>query len=527
MAFYQKYRPKTLQELVGQEFVRQTLQASLKSDKTAHAYLFFGSRGTGKTSTARILAKALNCQTPRASGDPCNQCEFCLGADNGSFVDMIEIDGASNRKIEHARALIEKIYFSPTLGKRKVYIIDEVHMLTKEAFNALLKTIEEPPEHAFFLLATTELNKVPETIRSRCQVFTFHRLTPEQIAGRLSEIAQKESITVEHDALLLIAKKSLGGLRDAIGLFEQVATSGEVTVKQMQQELGMASMNDLEEFYAMIDQRDAEAAIRFVGSLSSEGVYLGDFLEQLLGHLRGIMLTASLADGNDARARLEKVIEDIALFDQARRTLRDSPIPTLPIEIAIVKATLLTPGDQSPPPKKDESWSIFGKKEQKPSAAEPASSKPPAKSDEIPKIEQTPSQRTKDSASPLTTGKAFTGETLSSSWSTVLEHLQDAVLRIALQQAQSAVVDGALVLTFPAETHRNQVRDTKRMGELKAALDKVFHEGIEIRLETKTVILEPLEQSSEADTETSGEDSPVTDPNVISEIFGAKQTDRA
>ncbi len=524
MAFYQKYRPKTLQELVGQEFVRQTLHASLKTNKVAHAYLFFGSRGTGKTSTARILAKALNCQNPRESGDPCNQCEFCLAADNGSFVDMIEIDGASNRKIEHARALIEKIYFSPTLGKRKVYIIDEVHMLTKEAFNALLKTIEEPPAHAFFLLATTELNKVPETIRSRCQVFTFQRLSLDQIAGRLNEIAQNENITVEHDALLLIAKKSLGGLRDAIGLFEQVATSGEVTVKQMQQELGMASINDLEEFYTFIRENNAEAAIRFVGSLSAEGISLGDFLEQLLGHLRVLMLEASLAENDKSRPDLIFILQHIDLFDVARRTLRDSPIPTLPIEIAIVKATLLLNESESTSPKKDDSWKFFGKKDVK-TETTPAAVK--AENKENSSLVSSPSSGKKPDAalSALATGNALDAETFADTWPKVLERLRDAVLRIALQQAQVSVADNSVIIVFTAEVHRTQVQESKRMAELMAAIQQVFFEGIDVQLKTQSVILEPVENTAGVDLEnTQKDEQPVTDPNVISEIFGAKQT---
>ncbi len=519
MALYQKYRPKTLQELVGQEFVRQTLQAALKSDKVAHAYLFFGSRGTGKTSSARILAKALNCQNPRESGDPCNTCEFCLGADNGTFVDMIEIDGASNRKIEHARALIEKIYFAPTLGKRKVYIIDEVHMLTKEAFNALLKTIEEPPEHAFFLLATTELQKVPETIRSRCQTFTFHRLSPEQIAGRLNEIAQKEDVIVEHDALLLIAKKSLGGLRDAIGLFEQIAASGEVTVKQIQQELGMASLGDLDTFYEYIQKKDAEAAIRFVGNLSMEGIFLGDFVEQLLGHLRELMLEASLE--SEKHAMLGTILHHIDLFETARRTLRDAPIPTLPLEIAIVKATLLNSETVAASGKKDESWNIFGKKETKAEKLAPANTQTPSTETKAVQVEpEIQEEEVIPSAS--TAGTDLTSESLPVYWPKVLEQLKDPVLRIALQQVQSGTKEGKLILTFPAEVLRTQVAENKRMAELISAVHTTFFDGIEIKLETKSVILEPVENMSASDSALP-DDKPVTDPNVISEIFGAKQ----
>jgi DNA polymerase-3 subunit gamma/tau len=342
MAFYQKYRPKTLEEIVGQDFVKETLHSAIDHNQVAHAYLFFGSRGTGKTSTARILAKALNCPNVKG-GNPCNTCEFCLAADSGSFVDLIEIDGASNRKIEHARALIEKINFAPTLGKRKVYIIDEVHMLTREAFNALLKTIEEPPEHAFFLLATTELQKVPETIRSRCQVFTFQRFTIEQIADRLAKIAEREGFSAERDALELIAQKATGGLRDAIGLLEQSSVSGKVTVEFLQKELGLAGASMLAEFYEHLQQNKIEEALHFVERLGSEGLSLDEFTVQFLGFLREKMREYALS--GSATGELAFVLRTIELFDAARLGLRDAPVPVFPLEIAIIR--LLREGGES------------------------------------------------------------------------------------------------------------------------------------------------------------------------------------
>lgn len=527
MALYQKYRPKTLQELVGQEFVRQTLQASLKKNRVSHAYLFFGSRGTGKTSTARILSKALNCLHPRESGDPCNECEFCVASDNGTFIDMIEIDGASNRKIEHARALIEKINFTPTLGKRKVYIIDEVHMLTKEAFNALLKTIEEPPEHAYFLLATTELQKVPDTIRSRCQIFTFQRLTTDQIASRLAEIADKESIAASHDALLLIAKKSLGGMRDAIGLFEQAAARGDVTLKFLQQELGLASLSDLDEFQQALLQRNADAAIRFVSDLSSEGISLGDFLEQLLGYFREQMLEFAFSNDETERQRLGNILIFIDYFDTARRALKDSPIPTLPIEIAIVKATI-TGNTAAADPQKSEGWSIFGKKDVKKDRLVPTVSPNQIPKQESPQNElASKTQLSESETTPALTGLELTDENLKQYWPKVTESLRDPVLRVALMQSQvSRRKDVEIVLTFPAETFRLQVMEVKRMSELMGIVRSIFHEGVDIVPETRAVVLAPLENTGRADllmTESDNE-LPVTDPAVISEIFGAKQS---
>ena len=238
MSLYRKYRPQTFAHLVGQDHVSQTLLSALRLGRVSHAYLFTGPRGTGKTSTARLVAKALNC-LDESSVEPCNACEICMEIADGRLIDIIEIDAASNRGIDEMRDLREKIHFAPTRAKLKVYIIDEVHMLTKEAFNALLKTLEEPPEHVYFVLATTEVHKIPETILSRCQRFDFQRIPVKVLVDRLSFIAQEEKIEVEEKALEMIAHHAEGGLRDAIGLLEQMAADGSLTVERVSTVLGI------------------------------------------------------------------------------------------------------------------------------------------------------------------------------------------------------------------------------------------------------------------------------------------------
>ena len=225
MSLYLTYRPDTFEHLVGQDHIVQTLKNALKEKRIAHAYLFCGPRGTGKTSAARLLAKAINCTSPDSNGGPCNTCDICNAMSANRLTDVIEIDAASNRGIDEIRDLKEKIKFTPNVAKFKVYIIDEVHMLSKEAFNALLKTLEEPPPHAYFILATTESYKVPETIISRCQRFDFHRVGIATLTSRLHFIAEKEHIECEEKALECIALRANGGLRDAIGLFEQAIVS--------------------------------------------------------------------------------------------------------------------------------------------------------------------------------------------------------------------------------------------------------------------------------------------------------------
>ena len=242
-ALYRKWRPARFEQVIGQEHITQTLQNSVAAERVGHAYLFCGPRGTGKTTTARLLAKAVNCLDEDPSIRPCNQCAVCESVNEGRFLDLIEIDAASNTGVDDIRDLRDKINFSPNLGRYKVYIIDEVHMLSTAAFNALLKTLEEPPAHAMFILATTEEHKVPATIKSRCQQFNFRLLSISEISGRLAWLAQKESLTIEPGALELIARQGAGSLRDAESLLDQlvVAPGDTITLERAQMVLGTAA----------------------------------------------------------------------------------------------------------------------------------------------------------------------------------------------------------------------------------------------------------------------------------------------
>ncbi|OGJ54496.1 DNA polymerase III, subunit gamma and tau, partial [Candidatus Peregrinibacteria bacterium RIFOXYC2_FULL_33_13] len=247
ISLYRKYRPQRFFDLVGQEHIVKVLTNGVKTNNVSHAYLFCGPRGTGKTSCARIVAKVLNC-TDVKEGEPCLECNFCLDTQEGKLIDLLEIDAASNRGIDEIREIREKIKFLPTHGGKKIYIIDEVHMLTKEAFNALLKTLEEPPTHAHFILATTESHKVPETIISRCQRFDFRRINDTDIIKRLQFIAHEENIEAEEDALKLIAKNAQGGLRDAISFLEQMVDGGKITLDGVKDSLGYIGFKTVELF---------------------------------------------------------------------------------------------------------------------------------------------------------------------------------------------------------------------------------------------------------------------------------------
>ena len=281
-ALYRKYRPQTFDDVVGQMAVTQTLKTQLATGKLGHAYLFTGSRGTGKTSCARILAKAVNCLHPD-NGNPCNQCEACRAIDAGSCMDVLEIDAASNNGVDNVRDLRDDAVYAPSQVKMRVYIIDEVHMLSISAFNALLKIIEEPPEHLLFILATTELHKVPATILSRCQRFSFRRISQEDIAARLQYVAYQENIDLDDSAARVIARLADGGMRDGLSLLDQCAsaTTGELTAERVYACLGIAGEQKCGEMMGYIAAHDTKNALTLFNRLYAEGKDLGAMLDEL------------------------------------------------------------------------------------------------------------------------------------------------------------------------------------------------------------------------------------------------------
>jgi len=292
--FYRKWRPQTLSEVVGQEPVTQTLRHAVEGGKIAHAYLFCGPRGTGKTSTARILAKAANCPN-QADGEPCNTCDMCRSITEGRALDVIEIDAASNRGIDEIRSLREKANYAPSLARYKVYIIDEVHMLTEAACNALLKTLEEPPPHVIFVLATTEAHKVIATIVSRCQRFNFHRLRQTEIMNKLKLICEREGIHIKPGSLELIARAATGSLRDAENILQQMIAyyGNQIELDQIQAELGISWDSRVRQLARCVVSKDVAAGLRVINSLNSDGVDLRQFNVGLVEYLRGLLLTKS------------------------------------------------------------------------------------------------------------------------------------------------------------------------------------------------------------------------------------------
>jgi DNA polymerase-3 subunit gamma/tau len=292
---YRKYRAQDFDQLIGQDHITKLLKNAIKTNQIAQAYLFVGSRGTGKTSTARIFAKAVNCLNPKPDGNPCNECENCKAIANGSMMDLIEIDAASNRGIDQIRELKEKIEFSPTVGKYKVYIIDEVHMLTTEAFNALLKTLEEPPSHVIFILATTDVHKLPPTILSRCQRYDFRLGTNEEISKVISDVAKKEGITIDQKALDILVQNAKGSYRDALSLLDVVYSGqdkdkAQITEEEVRNILGLPDFDKVISLLTSLYEGNGKKALEIIESLEQKGVNLQQFTGYTLSILREILV---------------------------------------------------------------------------------------------------------------------------------------------------------------------------------------------------------------------------------------------
>jgi DNA polymerase-3 subunit gamma/tau len=352
---YRRWRPRRFGDIVGQEPVVRTLRRAIETDRVSHAYLFSGPRGTGKTSTAKVLAMGLNCEkgpTPEPDGT----CESCRAIVGNSSMDVLEMDAASNRGIDEIRDLRDKVNLAPVVGRMKVYIIDEVHMLTAEAFNALLKMLEEPPEHVIFVLATTEKHKVLPTIISRCQSFDFRRPSIETLVGKLQEISEAEDIEVEPEALTVIAREGRGSFRDAEGLLDQLSSfaEGRITASMVRELLGSVGPESLIEMTYALHERRAADALRIVDRLSGGGKDLGQFVGELLAHLRNLMLLpyapeVALAEiGAEERPQLEEqanvvptagVVRLIKSLGDALSLMRRGGDPKLELELAFLKLT--------------------------------------------------------------------------------------------------------------------------------------------------------------------------------------------
>ena len=552
---YRKYRPQSLENLVGQEHIKKTLTSAIELGKISHAYLFTGPRGTGKTSTARILAKSLNCKNG-PTVHPCGECESCRDITNSIPIDVIEIDAASNRKVEDAQNLLEKIQYVPVNGKYKIYIIDEVHMLTNHAFNALLKTLEEPPENVIFILATTEVHKVLDTIKSRCQRFDFRRITTDDIVKHLRYISDNEGIKITDDALFAIAKNSAGGMRDSISLLDQLSILGiskEITVDDVNSILGRISFDVLKNLSSKIIDSKPSEAIEILNDIYNSGNEPLQILTNLCEYFKNLLIVKTCSDKllpdltglNEPQIKELLVQKDflethqiVFLIERISYYIKEIKLASnqhLWLEVGMIdfanmtenstlldlqnRVKALESGGELPAAK-------FLPNEIKSPIAEPAVVTRPApiepqsipKQEELVKTEpQKNEANSKEQASvteeftPPPVSKKSDGKDLASMWQMLLANIKSPSTQALLKLAKPvSIAPEGVVITFRNDRLVSQINDTNKKQLIVDAANTMFNQKdtkVTIKMaqfgDNKTVIntAEPAEDEDESETE--------------------------
>lgn len=463
LASYRKYRPLKFADVINQDHVKVTLANSVANNRAGHAYLFTGPRGVGKTTLARIFARALNCPNVQ-NGEPCNTCDLCIEFLNNTSLDLMEIDAASHTGVDNIRELIEHLQFVPTRAKFKVIIIDEVHMLSKGAFNALLKTLEEPPKHAVFVLATTEIHKVPATIVSRSQRFDFRKATLSDLVAALKRASDDSQIKISPDALLSIASAADGSFRDSLSLMDQVSNfaQGEITAELAEDVLGLTSIKTTSDYFDLILQKDSLKAVNYIAQLTMQGRDLYQFQKDFLEYLRKLLLLKLGSDNTadyttETREKMQKQIFGLEvdtllrlldIYQKSAFEIKNSTIPSLPLEIASVEATQLGLP-----------------KTVRASQIEPAGSTIPEQVNDSPEIL----------------------EKVIASWDAVLEKVKEynhsliSSLKLAIP---SAVQGQHLVLIIPYKFHKDAIDARKN----RIVIDQVLEEVLGIKLFAKPLL---------------------------------------
>jgi len=477
-AFYRKWRPQKWDQVVGQQHVVQPLRNAIAAGKQGHAYLFAGPRGTGKTTIARLLAKAVNCLDEDLANRPCEQCAHCRAVTAGNFLDLIEIDAASNTSVEDVRDLRDKINFSPNQGRYKVYLIDEVHMLSTAAFNALLKTLEEPPPHAIFVLATTEVHKIPATVLSRCQRHEFRRIPVIEIVSHLKEIAAQEGLTVGMEVLQLVARQATGSLRDAVSLLDQLSALGsEITLEAAQAVLGTATSQAVIDLTEAVLAADSGRGMDILHASLDAGSDPRQFARQIVEYLRGVMLVRmGNADAVDVTAETRQhmarhaqafnsgadLLRVIRAFNAAATETKGNWQPSLPLELAILEA-MSGPQAGPAPVQSGGAGSVSGGK--------PAAKTPPPEA----------AQKAAAAAKP----EDQASQNIAAQWMQIIrllrEHSPNTTGLLNPKTCQYAWENGVLKLYLSSTLLKDKLEDQKHMKPLQDAASQVFGEPVEIQ----------------------------------------------
>ncbi len=489
-ALYRKWRPQRWDEVAGQEHIIRPLKNAIKADRVAHAYLFAGPRGTGKTSTARLLAKAVNCLANELEERPCGECEHCVAIADGSFLDLIEIDAASNTSVDDVRDLRDRINFAPNKGRYKVYIIDEVHMLSTAAFNALLKTLEEPPPHAIFILATTEVHKILATVLSRCQRHEFRQLPLTTIQEFLQEKVNDEGIPVEADALDLIARQATGSLRDAISLLDQLSSTGEkVTREYAEVILGTAPHEAVGGIISAIAQNQIGQGLAVINDAIDRGADPRHLARQVVDYLRGLLLikmkNPDLIDRPaDQMQRMQehaeilersKILTGIKVFSKVAGERRTTWQSSLPLELAMIDAAGHIPG---PNPSQSEPSGSASRQPKRVDGIDSPVDPPP-----VPPTKKEAS-RIKSASPPAELAGTITFEHILENWREVLQaaRAQDPRVQALLNSCRPLGVEaGALVIGFSSDLLREKMEKEHNLRVAIAAIKQVFGDSLVLR----------------------------------------------
>lgn len=506
-SLYRKWRPLHWDQVIGQEHVVQTLRNAITADRVAHAYLFSGPRGTGKTTTARLLAKAVNCLDKDLANRPCNQCSHCQAVNQGRFLDLIEIDAASNTSVDDVRDLRDKINFSPNQGRYKVYIIDEVHMLSTAAFNALLKTLEEPPQHAIFILATTEVHKIPATVLSRCQRHEFRRIPVREIIANLKTMADEEKIQADPEALSLVARQATGSMRDAISLLDQLASAGDsITLQLALDVLGTAtSQSVIDLIDAMIKRQSAQGLEAIHRSLDS-GSDPRQFARQIVDYLRSLLLVA-MGNASQVEATAEsrtqmaqhaqaftvpELLRVIQTFNQAATETRSSWQPALPLEMAFIEA--ITPPGAGVP---GSDASTTGKPDH---PIVPVRVNPPE--DKSKSLKASPKGNNPETIE-TTSADASNNQRLNNSWDQLLAKLkeQNPKLSGVLNSAKLRVLKGnVLTVGFNGDFYLKTLENPASLVLIKNTLKQI----LDMEIEVQAVLVSGKKSTPPSDVDSDG-----------------------